>query len=72
MVLNGNISVLFGEGNESTRGKQTLSHKVVASIPRHEWDSNLVVRGTDCIGSCKSNYYAITTTTAHLKTEEST
>jgi hypothetical protein len=24
----------------------------------------LVVIGTDCTGSCKSNYYAITTTTA--------
>jgi hypothetical protein len=24
----------------------------------------LVVRGTDCIGSCKSNYHTITTTTA--------
>jgi len=24
----------------------------------------LVVKGTDCIGSCKSNYHAITTTTA--------
>jgi hypothetical protein len=25
----------------------------------------LVVIGTDCIGSCKSNYYMITTMTAH-------
>jgi len=25
-----------------------------------------VVISTDCIGSCKSNYYAITTTTARL------
>jgi hypothetical protein len=30
--------------------------------------SALVVIGTDCIGSYKSNYHAITTTTAHLVT----
>jgi hypothetical protein len=38
---------------------QTLSHNVVSSAPRHEWDSNsqaLLVIGTDCTGSCKSNY----------------
>jgi hypothetical protein len=29
--------------------------------------SALVVIGTDCIGSCKSNYHAITTTTAPLQ-----
>jgi len=33
----------------------------------------LVVIGTDCTGSCKSNYHRITTTTAHydmyVKTE---
>jgi hypothetical protein len=27
-------------------------------------DTSLVLIGTDCIGSCKSNYHAITTTTA--------
>jgi hypothetical protein len=44
-----------------------LSQNVVSSIPLHEWDSNsqlLVVKGTDCIGSCKSNYNNITTKTA--------
>ena len=43
--------------------RQTLSHNVVSSAPRHEWDSNsqtLLVIGTDCTGSCKSNYRAIT------------
>ena len=50
---------------------QTLSHNVVSSTPRHEWDSKLttlVVIGTDCTGihSCKSNYHTITTTTASL------
>ena len=47
--------------------QQTLSHDVVLSTTRHEWDSNsqlLVVIGTDCISSCKSNYHTITTTTA--------
>ena len=38
---------------------QTLSHNVVSSTPRH-----VVVIGTDCTCSCKSNYYTITTTTA--------
>ena len=43
---------------------QTLSHKVVSSTC-HEWHSNstLVVIGTVCISSCKSNYHTITTTT---------
>jgi hypothetical protein len=43
--------------------RQTLSHNVVSP----EWDSNsqpLVVIGTDCICSGKSNYHMITTMTA--------
>jgi hypothetical protein len=44
---------------------QTLSHNVVSITLRHERDSNsyLLVMGTDCIGSCKSNYHTIMTTT---------
>ena len=44
---------------------QTLSHNV-SSTPCHEWGLNttLVVIGTECTGSCKSNYHTITTTTA--------
>jgi hypothetical protein len=38
---------------------QTLSYNVVSP----ERDSNLVVIGTDCIGSCKSNYHIVMTTT---------
>jgi hypothetical protein len=41
---------------------QTLSHNILSSTPRHEWGSTLVVIGTDCTGSCKSNYHTITTT----------
>ena len=39
---------------------QTVSHTVVSSTPRHEWDTNStwVVIDTDCTGSCKSNYHA--------------
>jgi hypothetical protein len=37
---------------------QTLSHNVVSSTPRHEQ-----VLNTDSIGSCKSNYHTIMTTT---------
>ena len=45
---------------------QTLSHNVISSAPRHELGLNiatLVVIGTDCIGSYKSNYQTITATT---------
>jgi hypothetical protein len=44
---------------------RTLSHNVVSNTSRHERASNstLVVIGTDCIGSCKSNYHKITTST---------
>ena len=46
------------------RHRQTLFHTVVSSTPRHERNSTtLVVIGTDCINSCKSNYHTITTTT---------
>ena len=37
-----------------------LSHNVVSSTPR----TTLVVIGTDCKGSCKSNYHTITPKTA--------
>jgi len=45
---------------------QTLSHNVVhiALIEIRTYSINSVVIGTDCIGSLKSNYYAITATTA--------
>ena len=44
---------------------QTLSHEVVSSTPLNEWDLNcfLVVIGTHCKGSYKSNYHTITTMT---------
>jgi len=43
---------------------QTLSHNAVLSTLHHEQGSNsmLVVIGTDCTGSCKSNYHTIMTT----------
>jgi len=41
---------------------QTLSHNVVhLAMSRFKLVTSVVV-GTDCIGSCKSNYHAITTT----------
>jgi len=46
---------------------QPLSQNIVSSTPRIERYSNLmtlVVTGTGCIGSCKSNYHTISTTTA--------
>jgi hypothetical protein len=45
--------------------QQTLSHNVVSSTPpRTGFElTTLVVPGTDCTCSCKSNYHTITTTT---------
>ena len=48
---------------------QTLSYNVVSRTAQHEQGSNsqlLVLIVTDCTGSCKSTYDAITTTTAPL------
>ena len=50
---------------------QTLSQNVVSSTPRLSWiryNITLVVIGTDCTGSCKSNYHTIMTVTTHLIT----
>ena len=45
----------------------TISHNVVSSTPRHKQDSNSQLAiDTDCIGSCKSNYYMITSRMAQL------
>jgi hypothetical protein len=46
--------------------QQTWSQNIVLSTPRLSGirTHNLVVIDTDCIGSCKSNYHTITTTTA--------
>jgi hypothetical protein len=59
-----------GENHRSFAShRQTLSHNVVLSTPRHERGFELttsVVIGTDCTctDSCKSNYYTITTVLA--------
>ena len=47
---------------------QILSHNVVSSTPRLSGIrlTTLVVIGTDCIGSCRSNYHTIMNTTAAL------
>ena len=50
---------------------QILSHNVVSSTPPLSSAglelTTLVVVGTDCIGSCKSNHCTITTTMAPVK-----
>ena len=43
-----------------------LSHNVVSSTPLQSRFTTLVVIGTDCTGSCKSNYHTITTTMANF------
>ena len=43
---------------------QTLSYYKISASPWSGFElTTLVVIGTDCIGSCKSNYHMITTTT---------
>jgi hypothetical protein len=62
MVFNAtfnNISVLLVEETEVPEKTTDLS-QVTDKL------TMLVVIGTDCIGSCKSNYHTITTTTAPL------
>jgi hypothetical protein len=56
-----------GETHQPTSHWQTLSHNVVPNTPHMSGigtRNELVVIVTDCIDSCKSNYHAITTTTA--------
>ena len=79
-------SVSFiGGGNRSDRRKhrhavshwQTLYH-IMAMLYRVHLDcegfelATLVVIGTDCTGSCKSNYHTITTMTASLSVSSET
>ena len=70
-------SVLFVEETELLEDNhrpveshwQTLSHNVVSGTPRHVRVfeiTTVVVIGTDCIGSFKSNYHTITTTTTPI------
>jgi len=49
---------------------QTLSHNVVSGIPHLSGirAQALVVIGTECMGSCKSNYHTIMTTTSSVST----
>jgi hypothetical protein len=49
---------------------QTLLDNAVLSTHRHERDSNSQhnwCTGTDCTGSCKSNYHTITTTSLFIE-----
>ena len=65
-----NIAVILWQSvllEEETRVlEENHQQNVVSSTPCHERDLNttLVVIGTDCIGSCKSNYHTITITMA--------
>jgi hypothetical protein len=63
-----------GGGNRSARRKpptcrmfsQTLSHKVVSTTPRLSGIRTHNLIDIDCIGSCKSNFHSIMTTTVPL------
>ena len=68
------VAVSFiGGGNRNTCRKPTIDLQITKCIEyTSEWAgfglTTLVVIGTDCIGSCKSNYHAIMTTTIPGKT----
>jgi hypothetical protein len=57
-------------GGPSENHRPVKSHWLYHLIYTSPWSrfelTTLVVIGTDCIGSCKSNYHTITTTTAPL------
>ena len=61
-------SVLLVEetgGPEEDQVTDKLYHKVLCTSPWSRFElTTLVMIGTDCIGSCKSNYHTITATTA--------
>jgi hypothetical protein len=66
------VSLISGISEENrwpaTSHKQTLWQNVVSSTPRAGSNSQLLgVIGTDCIGSCKSNYHTITTAPNSIK-----
>ena len=71
-IYNYIVAVSFiGGGNRSTQRKppiccKSLTHSVISITPCHEGFklTSLVVIGTDCTGSCKSNFHKITTMTA--------
>ena len=68
-VLLGVVTGVPGESHRPAASHwQTLSYNVISRTTqqtRFEL-TTLVVTGTDCLGSCKSNYDTITTTTVPL------
>ena len=61
-VISWRSVLLVEETTDLSQVTDKLSHNVALSTPHHE--QALVVIGTDCIGSCKSNYHTIMTMTA--------
>ena len=61
------VSFIGGGNPEKTtdlsQANDKLYHLILYTSPRSRFElTTLVVIGTDCIGSCKSNYHTITTT----------
>jgi len=63
VLLIGEIEVPVENHQPAANHFQTLSQNDVSNTPHHE-PTTLVVMSTDCIGSSKSNFHTITSTTA--------
>ena len=69
------VTLIYGGGNQRTQRKPPSCHKSLTKLYHimlytSPWSrfklTTSVVIGTDCLGSCKSNYHMITTTMAPI------
>jgi hypothetical protein len=66
-----NLLSILGTGTMNSQCSTSSCLSSVTSLWAWFELTTLVVTSTDCVGSCKSNYHSITTTTAHGLTRHS-